>query len=391
MKKVFALLIATIMTITTLTTSSFSTFAATKADVPEAKLDEALDITVKPLDNSEFQEITDLSELDNKDLWSVKYTPETTGWYEFVFDTEYKCSPIEDKDAGFSFAMCFTVLVDDKNNDCAMGYSYNSQNSEEGSEDIFGMAATPAPSVTAELTAGKTYYLLAMNVSASDYTSKLTVKNHTHEMIAASEKASVSYYFGVGDIDSTEGYVGRACSCEYCEYKEADITYPAVKSIKIKDVVYNGKKQTPKVTIKLTNGKALSSDNYKVKYYTNKKIGYATADVTFKGNYTGSALLQFKILPKKTALVSAKGAKKSANLKWKKKAGVTGYQIQYSTNKNFKNAKKVNVKGAKKVTKTIKKLKAGKKYYFRIRTCKKAYGEKFYSKWSKVKTAKIKK
>ena len=39
---------------------------------------------------------------------------------------------------------------------------------------------------------------------------------------------------------------------------------------------------------------------------------------------------------------------------------------------------------------TIKKLKAKKKYYVRIRTYKKVGSGKLYSTWSKVKTAKIK-
>ena len=49
---------------------------------------------------------------------------------------------------------------------------------------------------------------------------------------------------------------------------------------------------------------------------------------------------------------------------WKKAASqTTGYRIAYSTNKNFKNVKYVKVKGIKKTSKTINKLKAKKKYY----------------------------
>ena len=54
----------------------------------------------------------------------------------------------------------------------------------------------------------------------------------------------------------------------------------------------------------------------------------------------------------------------------------------------FKKGKKtVSVK--KTVTKkTIKKLAAGKKYYVRVRSYRKAGGKKLYSKWSAVKTVK---
>ena len=44
------------------------------------------------------------------------------------------------------------------------------------------------------------------------------------------------------------------------------------------------------------------------------------------------------------------------------------FQIQYSTSKNFKNAKLILVK--KNATKSISKLKGKKKYYVRVRTYK---------------------
>ena len=70
---------------------------------------------------------------------------------------------------------------------------------------------------------------------------------------------------------------------------------------------------------------------------------------------------------------------------------MTGYQIQYATKKDFSNAKKVTVKGAKTTKATIKKLKAKKTYYVRIRTYKKcAVFWNAYSSWSKAKKIKTK-
>lgn len=81
--------------------------------------------------------------------------------------------------------------------------------------------------------------------------------------------------------------------------------------------------------------------------------------------------------------------KKSVVIKWKKKAGVTGYQIQYSTSKTkISKGKKVLVKSATKNSTTIKKLKKGKVYYFRIRTYVKEDGKTVYSKWSTIKKSK---
>ena len=86
-----------------------------------------------------------------------------------------------------------------------------------------------------------------------------------------------------------------------------------------------------------------------------------------------------------TTITSVKAENKTIKVKWKKRANITGYQIQVATDKKFKkNAKTVVVKKQKTTTATIKKLKSKKKYYVRIRT----YKGKKYSKWSKVKSIK---
>ena len=62
--------------------------------------------------------------------------------------------------------------------------------------------------------------------------------------------------------------------------------------------------------------------------------------------------------------------------------GVKGYQVMISTSKKFKKAK---VKNYKKAKFTIKKLKANKKYFIRVRAYKVVNGEVYYGKWSNRK------
>ncbi|MBR4759222.1 MAG: fibronectin type III domain-containing protein, partial [Lachnospiraceae bacterium] len=82
--------------------------------------------------------------------------------------------------------------------------------------------------------------------------------------------------------------------------------------------------------------------------------------------------------------------KKAIALKWKKISGAKGYEIQYSTKKNFK--KNSKTKTTKKVKYTIKSLKKKKTYYVRVRAYKTdVAGKKVYGKWSKVKKVKVKK
>ena len=95
--------------------------------------------------------------------------------------------------------------------------------------------------------------------------------------------------------------------------------------------------------------------------------------------------------PKSAKFKKVKSAKKAISVEWKKVGGVKGYQIQVATDKKFKkNKKTVNIKKQKTTKTTVKKLKAKKKYYVRIRTYKIVNGKKVYSSWSKVKSVKTK-
>ncbi|MBR0127471.1 MAG: leucine-rich repeat protein [Firmicutes bacterium] len=88
------------------------------------------------------------------------------------------------------------------------------------------------------------------------------------------------------------------------------------------------------------------------------------------------------------------GGKKSFTAKWKKQSAANqkkfnGYQIRYSLKSSMKGAKTATAKKSS-ASKTIKKLKKGKKYYVQVRTYTKKDGTTFYSKWSAKKTVKVK-
>lgn len=93
-----------------------------------------------------------------------------------------------------------------------------------------------------------------------------------------------------------------------------------------------------------------------------------------------------------TTITSIKAQNKAFTVKWKKKSGITGYQIQYSTNSKFnkKNSKTIKIKQAKKISKKITGLKSSKKYYVRVRTYKVVKKKISYSSWSKKKCVTIK-
>lgn len=80
------------------------------------------------------------------------------------------------------------------------------------------------------------------------------------------------------------------------------------------------------------------------------------------------------------ASAKLKSGKKKVTVKIKK-ASVSGYQIKYASNKNFKKAKTRNTR---KTIYTIKSLRSKKKCYVKVRAYKVVKGKKIYGSYSKV-------
>lgn len=78
----------------------------------------------------------------------------------------------------------------------------------------------------------------------------------------------------------------------------------------------------------------------------------------------------------------------SITVKWKKVKKADGYQIYRATSKKGKYKKIKTVKKASTVTYTNKKLKAGKKYYYKVRAYQKKGKKTRYSKFSAIKMVK---
>lgn len=131
-------------------------------------------------------------------------------------------------------------------------------------------------------------------------------------------------------------------------------------------------------------------------------VGKHVAKVVFQGTYHGTKTLTYQIVPKGNKITKIKRNKKlksKATVYWKsdktkykvsgkKSAHVSGYQLQYGTNKKFgKRTKSVPVKGYTKKSRKVSGLSKRKKYYFRVRTYVVSGGKNYYSNWSPVKKA----
>lgn len=210
------------------------------------------------------------------------------------------------------------------------------------------------------------------------------------------------------------------------------------------DCIYNGKEQKPEVTVEDGNQILQPGTDYSVEYTDNVNVGTAQVSLTGIGNYTGVVTKEFTIKdvsntgdgastgntgdgasagntgngvvsgntgngistgntgnknPEETGKISLRkqAVKSMKTLKgrkllvsWNKDVAATGYQIQYSTAKNFKKgAKTVTISGNQSASKLIKKLKQGRKYYVRVRSCRSininGTIQKQYGAWSNAK------
>lgn len=157
--------------------------------------------------------------------------------------------------------------------------------------------------------------------------------------------------------------------------------------------VYDGKVKSPAVTVKVNGTTLKKGTDYKVTYATGRKnVGTYKVTVSMIGSYQGisGASKPFTIKPKATTISKLTGKSKSVVVKWKKQTVQTnGYQILLATNSKFTvNKKTVNVTKSSTASKTIKSLKASKKYFVKIRTYKTVNGSKIYSAWSSASTVK---
>lgn len=178
---------------------------------------------------------------------------------------------------------------------------------------------------------------------------------------------------GVGCIVTTKGVYWVQC---FGNATATAVTKPANTT-----VTYQVAKDTSSTTTLLSN----KSEGEDAKKDDSKKE---------EGNTTQapSNVQTDRSLPTVSGLkVTAK--KRQLTVKWKAKDDVTGYQVQISTSRTFKNKQSYKVKAGK-TSKTItkynsKKLKTGKKYYIRVRAYVKEGASTIYSDW-KVTNKKVK-
>lgn len=265
-------------------------------------------------------------------------------------------------------------------------------NTTEASKSASGGSTDPSDSgQTCKHTSTEVRNQKAATCETAGYTGDTYCKSCNKKLSTGKSIAAKGHSATTKTQKATASKDGKiTTTCTRCGTTTKTVKIAKVSKIKLSKTkyTYNGKKQTPSVTVKDSKGKELKvNTDYKVKLPSGRKnVGTYEVKITFKGSkYSGSKTLSYTINPKSTKLSKVSAKKKGFEAKWKKQSTQTkGYQIQYSTDSKFKSGNKtVTVNKNSTTKKTISKLKAKKKYYVRIRTYKTVGKQKYYSDWSK--------
>ena len=136
----------------------------------------------------------------------------------------------------------------------------------------------------------------------------------------------------------------------------------------------NGKKITPKVTVKDADGNKLALGvDYTATYSDNNKLGVASIKIVGKGTYGGTKTKTFVIKPLKNKITSLKTYNHGFTLTWTKAVspkGATGYQVLYSKDKNFaKDVHSYTSTNLKDTTENFTRVpRRGETWYVKVRT-----------------------
>lgn len=272
---------------------------------------------------------------------------------------------------------CFqATATDDSGEEPVVTYAWS-----EGALD-YGKHLQPGVhtwTVTAKDVAGNvSEKTIRVIVEADAYTSGIVVDEDAlyKETYPCAEGHSLTEHKEV-KATCTKNGISKYWSCDVCGkfYKDAEgktelDSIPVIKATghKLKGV------KAVAATYDKTGRKA---------YYKCSSCGKLYSDSKGKTATTIAKLTVAKKTVPMTSLKKVTAKKKALEVRWNKKSGVTGYQIQVATKKNFKSGvKTTTVRGEKKTTVTVKKLKGKKTYYVRVRAYKMVGKKMYYSAWS---------
>lgn len=243
----------------------------------------------------ENQTIT-VSTKNEDESYYLKFVPTKTAAYELTV------SDWQNED--------FDVSINDEKGNYICGTEYN-----EYTEENLG---------TANLKANKIYYI-EVDFWGEPAKVSISISKHKHVLKTTYFRKSL-----VGEGYAEDGRIDYECRRCYNYYKSVEIPYVNTVSAKPNKYVYDGKLKKPSITVINNDGNALQAGkDFTISGTTSaKNIGKYNIKLTFKGNYSGSRTLSWKIVPAAPKNVKVtKITTTSVTITWKNVKGVSGYIV----------------------------------------------------------------
>lgn len=193
------------------------------------------------------------------------------------------------------------------------------------------------------------------------------------------------YYIKVWNAIDYYGYNGTgnysfSISPVRTSLTKANVSYANIKT-------YTGKAIRPAVSVSYNGKKLASGKDYTVSYRNNIKPGVGYIIIKGCGSYTSTLKCSFTIKPltEKIARMSSPSSGKIAVI-YRKQNYVTGYQIQYSKQANYRYSKIYTTTKNSAVVRANR----GYRYYVRVRSYVKSANKVTYGSWSASKAVYVK-
>lgn len=192
----------------------------------------------------------------------------------------------------------------------------------------------------------------------TDYFEKSELK---HNYVEAINRTRSIYRDGI------KTYVCESCGDSYSETKRAyDSVKDAVVTLDNCNYTYDGAAHYPQVSVKNKSGEPLvKGRDYSLEYFDNgKEAGTHYVGVILNGGVINA---YYTTAVKSVSSVNLTPLQAGFKVEWQKQTDcVSGYEIQYSQNKNFKNAVTVRITDNSISSKKITGLRQDCNYYVRI-------------------------
>ncbi len=249
---------------------------------------------------------------------------------------------------------------------------YSTKSDFSGAATVYGGAANTTSKTITGRAAGTKYYIRVRtykNIGNSEYVwgnwssaKAVTTPSKPNNTTTKSVSGVVNgFKVNWTKVSNTTGY---------------QIQYSTRSDFNGAATVYGGAANTTSKTI---TGRAAGT-----KYYVRVRTYKTLADGSrVWGNWTSAKAVTTKV--QKATLKSVSAVSRGFKATWNKIGGVTGYQLQYSTRSDFRNAATVYAGNSSAVSKTITGRARNTKYYVRVRGYKNNKGSYVYGAWSGAK------